>query len=119
MANSWENAGSDLRLIGHGNVQAKGTQDLVRAAVWYVLLAGGVEKDLGISLSGSGSASGINGSATSRIGAIGRLGIYFAEMDSFATMGGLEYTKVTYDVRGGSVGADSAGFWTTVTWRAF
>jgi len=87
--------------------------------IWYVLLAGGVEKDLGISLSGTGVASGLDGSPTSRIGEIGRLGIYWADTDAFAVMLGLEYTKLTYDAPGGSIRANSMGFSTTLTWRPF
>jgi hypothetical protein len=84
--------------------------------IWYVLVAGGVEKDRGISLSGSGAASGISGSLTSRTGGVGRLGVYFREEDAAAVSFGLAYTKLTYDVPGGSVRADSLGFWTAVHW---
>jgi hypothetical protein len=88
--------------------------------VWYVLLAGGVDKDPEISVSESGNVSGISGSSlTSRIGEIGRLGLYWADMDTFAIILGIEYTNLTYDAPGGPVRANSAGFWTTVTWRPF
>jgi hypothetical protein len=86
---------------------------------WYVLVAGGVNKDESIRLSGSGDASGIGGTAlTSRIGGVGRLGAYWADTDAFALMAGLEYTRLAYDAPGASVRADSAGFWLTFTWRA-
>jgi hypothetical protein len=86
---------------------------------WYVLVAGGVNKDEGIHLSGSGDASGIGAaSLTSRIGGVGRLGAYWADTDAFALMAGLEYTRLAYDAPGGSVRADSVGFSLTFTWRA-
>lgn len=86
--------------------------------LWYVLLAAGVDKDQGISLSTSGAASVTGGtSLTSRIGGVGRLALYWADTDSAAIMFGLEYTRLAYDAPIGTVRADSAGFFTTVTWR--
>jgi hypothetical protein len=88
--------------------------------VWYLLIAGGVEKDLGISVSRTGDVSSTGGaSLTSRIGGVGRLGLYWADTDTFGIMSGFEYTKVSYDAPGRSVRADNAGFWTTLTWRPF
>jgi hypothetical protein len=77
-----------------------------------------VDKDEGISLSTSGAASVIGGtSLTSQIGGVGRLALYWADTDNAALMFGLEYTRLDYDAPAGTVRADSAGFFTAVTWR--
>ena len=86
--------------------------------IWYVLVAGGIDKDEGISLSKSGDVSVMGGSSvTSRMGGVGRLALYWADADAAAIMFGLEYTRVTYDTPAGGVGANNAGFFTAVTWR--
>jgi hypothetical protein len=88
--------------------------------IWYVLLAGGVNKDAEIRVSESGNVSASGGSSlTSRIGEIGRVGLYWADTDTVAIMLGVQYTNLTYDAPGGPVRANSAGFWTTITWRTF
>jgi hypothetical protein len=78
---------------------------------WFLLAAGGVEKDLGVNLSGSGDAANIQATLTSRTGGVGRLGLYYRWKDLWATTFGLGYTKLTYDAPGGSVSANSFSFW--------
>ena len=86
--------------------------------IWYLVLAAGVDKDEGISLSRNGNVSVTGGSSlTSRIGGVGRLALYCPGTDAAAIMFGLEYTQLTYDAPGGSVRANNAGFFTSVTWR--
>jgi hypothetical protein len=86
--------------------------------ILYVLLAAGVDKDEGISVSRNGGVSVTGGSSlTSRIGGTGRVALYWVGTDASAIMLGLAYTQLTYDSPGGSVRANSAGFFTSVSWR--
>jgi hypothetical protein len=81
---------------------------------WFLLASGGVEKDLGVNLSGDGVASNVQADLTSRAGWLGRLGAYYRFSDGLATTFGLGYTKLTYDAAGGAVGANSFGVWWNV-----
>jgi hypothetical protein len=81
---------------------------------WYVLAAGGVEKDLDISVSGSGDASSLQANLSSRNGGLGRLGMYVRFGDHVAWMFGVAYTHLTYVGPGGSADASSFGFWTNL-----
>lgn len=82
---------------------------------WFVFLAGGVEKDLGVELSGSGVASGIGGLAVSHVGAVGRLMFYGRLSDSVASMLGLIVSRVTYDAGAGAIDASSVGLTLALT----
>ncbi len=83
---------------------------------WFLLAAGGIDKDLGISLSGDGDASAISGSASSHLGGVGRLGMYFRTSDGVATTFGVGYTRLRYEGPGGSADASSFGFWLNTHW---
>jgi hypothetical protein len=90
---------------------------LVRASgSWFVLLAGGAEKDYGIRLSGSGDAAGIGTTMTGRIGGVGRVGLHYRWTDHFGLTFGVGYTRLTYDAPGGSLNASHASVWTNLHW---
>lgn len=83
---------------------------------WFLLASGGIDKDLGISLSGDGDASAINGSASSHVGGVGRLGMYFRASDGVASTFGIGYTRLRYYGPGGSSDASSFGFFLNTHW---
>ena len=90
---------------------------LVRTAdQWFVLLTGGVEKDLGIDLSGEGVGSVVNGlnGLTGKPGARFRLGMYYRGSDVGSITFGIGYTNMKYGVAGGTVDASSFNLWLSV-----
>jgi hypothetical protein len=76
---------------------------------WFLILAAGVEKDLGVELSGSGIASGIGSKATSNVAPVGRGMFYLRYSERAASMLGVILSRVRYRGANGSVDAGSLG----------
>ncbi len=90
---------------------------LIRTAdQWFVLLSGGIEKDLGVDLSGDGFGSDVNdlNEMTGKPGARFRLGMYWRESDVGSITFGIGYTNMKYAVGGGTVDASSFNLWLSV-----
>ncbi len=76
---------------------------------WSVRLAGGLTKDLGVSLSGDGDVSG-HAEFDSSWGGTGEITVYYRQTQSFAIDFGLRYTSLTYSFEDSKVDASSVGF---------
>jgi hypothetical protein len=82
---------------------------------WFMLVRGGVVKEIGAALSGDGFASGLNVDFASKLGAFGDWGFYRA----IGRHGGLvvlfRYTRVGYTLGGADV--DGSGIALAVGWQ--
>lgn len=81
---------------------------------WYVMGAGGIQKDLDVRMSISSSASERQDTWTSRAGWLGRLGMYYHYADRGAFSFGLGFTRQRYATPGGTIGASSVDLWAGV-----
>jgi hypothetical protein len=75
---------------------------------WFVLVSGGVEKEVGGHVSGNGFAAGINTELSSTLGLTGEAGLY-VRMDHVAVGGGLRYSTLHDWFQGIKVNASSVG----------
>jgi hypothetical protein len=76
---------------------------------WYMRLGGGIQYDLGVSASGSGSLSGMGSGFESSLGGIGELAICYRPTRSFATDLNLRFTSIKYSSPAISIDAKDIG----------
>ena len=76
----------------------------------YVLVAGGIEKQLGVHMSGSGFGGGLDVPFTSRLGGTGEVALLYAETANLAFDFTLRLSRLTYEYQGQPFDANSVGF---------
>jgi hypothetical protein len=84
---------------------------------WLLLARGGIDKEAGVSISGSGVAAGTNVDLNASLGGFGEVGFYKI-MDTPEQRGAwsltVRYTKLSYSANGGSVDAQSVMVFTSL-----
>ena len=76
---------------------------------WYLRLAGGVEKDLSVGLSGNINGTGGSVNLQSSLGGMGELGVYYRLVQHFTVDIAVRYTGISYSANGESSNARSFG----------
>jgi hypothetical protein len=76
---------------------------------WFLVARGGLEKDLAVSISGTGFAEGLEGHLTSTLGGFGEGGVYkvWGVEQRWACSVSFRYTKLTYTTDVGAIDAQS------------
>lgn len=80
---------------------------------WYLLAAGGVHHELGVSISGDGVFDGISADPESSLGFMGEIGALYGKR-GFGVDATLRYTTLEYEANGDTADASNFGFFTGV-----